>query len=131
VQQRRHLPELSGATDRIARRVVHAGGAGSPEVLSVDAADGEVGVVTTVEIVRELPVSESGASQVLVKIAGAYYVVSSVDAMFTGFETLVFLADETGEVTDWVDIAGGRGMSRDEAIRDLERMLTEKDAESE
>jgi hypothetical protein len=97
----------------------------------VDAADGEVGVVTTVEIVRELPVSESGASQVLVKIAGAYYVVSSVDAMFTGFETLVFLADETGEVTDWVDIAGGRGMSRDEAIRDLERMLTEKDAESE
>ncbi len=56
----------------------------------------------------------------LVEHEGQHYVVSSVDAMYTGPETLVFEADESGNVTSWTDIAGGRGMSREEAIADLE-----------
>jgi hypothetical protein len=76
-----------------------------------------------VEIVRELNPSPTGAKQVLVRGPEGYFVVSSVVAMFGGFETLVFPADEKGEVTDWGEIAGGRGMSRDEAIADLEAVL--------
>ena len=73
----------------------------------------------TIKIVKELPISPSGARQVLVKKAESYFVVSSVVARFSGFETLVFPANEEGEVTDWGEVAGGQGMSRDEAINDL------------
>lgn len=73
-----------------------------------------------VEIVRELSSPSSGARQCLVRKGEQYYVVSSVHAMFSGFETLVFPANEHGEVTDWLEVAGGRGMSREEAIDSLE-----------
>jgi hypothetical protein len=73
-----------------------------------------------IEVIRELPVvKETGAQQVLVKRNKEYFVVSSVYAMYTGFETLVFPADESGEVTNWVEVAGGHGVSRDEAIAEL------------
>ena len=72
-------------------------------------------------IVKELKGFKGQAC--LIEHAGKHYVVSSVDAMFTGPETLVFEADANGKVTDWGDIAGGRGMSRAEAIADLERMF--------
>jgi hypothetical protein len=73
-----------------------------------------------VEVIRELPVSASGAEQVLVRKNGKFFVVSSVYAMFSGFETLVFPADQEGKVTDWMEVAGGRGMSRAKAIDDLD-----------
>ena len=72
-----------------------------------------------VEIIKELPESKSGAEQVLVRRGAKYFVVSSVVAMFSGFETLVFPSDENGNVTDWGEVAGGRGVSREEAIEDL------------
>lgn len=56
----------------------------------------------------------------LVKRGDDYYVVSSVRLPLTGFETLVSPADAEGEVTDWGDVAGGRGFSQAEAIADLE-----------
>lgn len=70
-----------------------------------------------VETVRELDGFMGDA--VLVKKGGEFFVVSSVDAMFSGFETLVFPADAEGKVTDWGEVAGGRGMNREEAIADL------------
>lgn len=81
-----------------------------------------------VEIVRELPVSRSGASQVLVKRGDAYFVVSSVVVPYSGFETLVFPATAEGEITDWLEVAGGKKMSREEALADLdEAQLTARE----
>lgn len=73
-----------------------------------------------VKVIRELPITKSGAEQVLVEKDGKYFVVSSVLAMFSGFETLVFPANAQGEVTDWREVAGGRGVSRKDAIQDLD-----------
>mgnify|MGYP001617061459 CR=1 FL=1 len=72
-----------------------------------------------VQIVRELPLTRSGAKQVLVKRGKKYFVVSSVYALFSGFETLVFPADAKGNITDWGDVAGGSGCSRKHAIAEL------------
>lgn len=41
--------------------------------------------------------------------AHEYVVVSAVDAMYSGPETLVFPADSEGNVASWGDIGGGRG----------------------
>jgi hypothetical protein len=40
---------------------------------------------------------------------GEYVVASAVVAPFSGPETLVFPADESGEVTSWGEIGGVRG----------------------
>lgn len=72
-----------------------------------------------VEFIRELPVSPTGAEQCLVKQGERYFIVSSVVARFSGYETLVFPSDATGEVSDWGEVAGGRGCSREQAIADL------------
>ena len=71
-----------------------------------------------VEIVREL--SGFRGPAVLVKRDADYFIVSSVTA-YSGPETLVFRADESGEVTSWTDVAGGRDRSRAEVIAQLER----------
>jgi hypothetical protein len=91
----------------------------------VAGATGEV--LERVQFVRELPRSASLAAQVLVRdrVTGQHYVVSSVVALFSGFETLVFRADAKGEVTDWLEVAGGRGVSREDAIADLDERLVE------
>jgi hypothetical protein len=59
----------------------------------------------------------------LVKNGDKYFVVSGVNAMFSGWEVLVFPADEHGEVTSWSEVAGGRGITHEEAIADLENTL--------
>lgn len=66
-------------------------------------------------------------SAALIEAQGEFYIVSSVDSAFdTGRpETLVFPATADGEVASWMDVAGGQGMSRDEAIADLEAKLAE------
>ena len=51
-----------------------------------------------------------------------YFVVSGADALFTGWEVLVFPAKETGEVIDLVEICGGRGITHEDAIEELEAM---------
>lgn len=55
----------------------------------------------------------------LVRKGRRYYVVSGVVVPFTGWEVLVFPANEDGQVTDWGEVAGGRGISHAEAIRQL------------
>ena len=79
-------------------------------------------ITMTVEFVRNLPRSGAGASQCLVKKGEEFFVVSSVVAMFSGFETLVFPADSAGQVTDWGEVAGGQLVSREEAIAQLESL---------
>ena len=80
-----------------------------------------------VKVIKEL---KSLRQQVLVKKGKFFFVVSSVFSPFSGFETLVFPATKTGEITSWLEVAGGRGMSQAEAIKDLEsRDLKPEDLE--
>ena len=72
--------------------------------------------MTSVEIVKELAGFKGEAC--LVRRADEYFVVSSVDA-YSGFETLAFPADSDGKVVDWGEVAGGRGVFRDEVIAEL------------
>jgi hypothetical protein len=72
----------------------------------------------TVEIIRELKGYQGRAC--LVKRGEDYFVVSSADVPYSGPETLVFPAGADGEVASWGDVAGGRGMSRADAIAQLE-----------
>ena len=55
----------------------------------------------------------------LVKRGDEYFIVSGTTAMFTGWEVLVFPADEKGAVTNWGEVAGGRGISHEDAIAEL------------
>lgn len=72
---------------------------------------------------RELSTKDMTAdSQVLVKKGNDYFVISSVDAVFAGPETLVFPANKDGKITDWSEVVGGHGMSREEAIQALEEL---------
>ena len=75
------------------------------------------------EIIKEL--SGFTGEACLVKIKDKYFVVSSVSAAFdTGMpETLVFPSDENGKVMDWGEVAGGRNVSREEAIQELEETV--------
>ncbi|MGO9160880.1 MAG: hypothetical protein ACLP7J_09245 [Streptosporangiaceae bacterium] len=74
--------------------------------------------MSAVEIIRELTTFRGPAC--LVRKDGDYFVVSGpVNTSDRGPETLVFRSDENGEPADWVDVAGGAGMSRQEAIDDL------------
>lgn len=55
-----------------------------------------------------------------IEVAGKHFVVSATVAPFSGPETLVFLADANGEVTNWIEVAGGRGsLDHEDAIADL------------
>ncbi len=72
------------------------------------------------KIIKELDDFQGRAC--LVKLEEKYFVVSSVDSAFdTGLpETLVFPSDKNGKVASWGEVAGGRNVSREEAIRELE-----------
>jgi len=72
------------------------------------------------KLVRELPKEDWQGEACLVECDGEFFVVSSVVAMFTGFETLAFRSDSTGKVSDYLEVAGGRGMSREETIAQLQ-----------
>lgn len=77
-----------------------------------------------VEVICPVNPDHNG-DQVLVRHGHAYYVVSSADVPFSGPETLVFEADALGAISSYCRVAGGRGMSREEAIADLESVLAE------
>jgi hypothetical protein len=77
-----------------------------------------------IEIVRELKLDRRSSrlqQQTLVKKDEKYFVVSSSLVPFTGLETLVFPANAMGEITHFLAVAGGRGMTHLEAIVDLEK----------
>ena len=80
---------------------------------------------TQIRPIRNLGHSPSGAQQYLVQDTRTdkYYVVSGVVAMFTGWEVLIFEGDAEGNVTDWGEVAGGRGIDFMEAVKQLEFTL--------
>lgn len=89
----------------------------------------------SVTILRELEGFRGEACLVQDEETQRFFVVSSVDPSATmpmlaafgggigGPETLVFPADKDGEVTDWGEVAGGRGTSRIQAIAELTTWL--------
>jgi len=85
----------------------------------IETVSGEV-VGGAVEIVREITNKGYQGRACLVKQNDRYYVVSSVMA-YSGFETLIFPAYEDGNVKDWGEVGGGRGIDREQAIADFEK----------
>jgi hypothetical protein len=77
-----------------------------------------------VEIIRELDGFTGLAC--LVRRGEEFFVVSSIDGLPTArgqlpsSETMAFRSDADGRVTDWGDVAGGRGATRADVIADLE-----------
>ena len=74
--------------------------------------------------VRDRENPGSPAKQVLVlsdETPPRYFVVSTVVAFDTGkMETLVFASDAAGDIESFTSLAGGIGMTRAQAIADLE-----------
>lgn len=78
---------------------------------------------TDTYVVRELDGygALKGGSACLAKIGNDYFVVSTILSApdHGGAETLAFPCDADAEVSDWGDVAGGRGKSREDTIREL------------
>lgn len=74
------------------------------------------------EVIKEL--DRDGPSACLYRLGDDYFVISSISVApdHGGPETLAFAADAEGEITDWSDVAGGRGWSREETIAELEKV---------
>lgn len=80
--------------------------------------------------IKELKDFRGKACLVQDEPTGEYFVVSSVlfDAsivplMGAAGETLVFRANSEGDVTDWMEVAGGKNQSREYAMASLTGML--------
>ena len=58
----------------------------------------------------------------LLKKGRRYFVASGTHAMFSGWEVLVFRSDKNGEITSWSDVCGGKGISMNEAIEQLQEL---------
>ena len=58
---------------------------------------------------------------------GRHFVVSGVDLLHSGWEVLVFKADERGATSSCLDI-GGRGVTHAQVVAELESYLDEATA---
>jgi len=76
-------------------------------------------------VVKELDCKRLGQTGCLVTNGTDYWVVSSLDAAFdTGLpETLAFPATPDGKIKSYLEVAGGRFMSREDVIAQLEDSL--------
>ena len=54
---------------------------------------------------------------------GAFYLVSTTDVLFSGWETLVFPCRRDGEVTDWCELDGYRYGDQQEATAGHKRFV--------
>lgn len=90
-----------------------------PACIEPEVVHGEV--VEPVEVIGPVNPDNPVASQILVKRGDDYFVVSSVVASFSGFETLIFPADSDGNITSYTEVGGGRGVDSKQAIADLEK----------
>ena len=72
--------------------------------------------------IKELEPTVVGQRICLIELDEKFYAVSSISCApdHGGPETLVFRAHQNGEITDWADVAGGRNLSREETIAQLE-----------
>jgi NAD(P)H-flavin reductase len=76
-----------------------------------------------VEFVKELEGDwmYPGQKACVVKRGADYFQISTIVSApdHGGPETLAFACDEDGEVTSYTDLAGGRGWSREDTIKEL------------
>jgi hypothetical protein len=75
----------------------------------------------SIRVVRELEEPWSGRACLVHRESDdAYFVVSSIAAGIFPAETLAFPAFADGAVESMLEVAGGRGASREEIIQELE-----------
>ena len=60
------------------------------------------------------------ATQVHVLFKNNYYIVSD-----NGKETLVFASDQYGDITDWVEVGGGRNLTHADVLSDFSKWVFE------
>ena len=60
-------------------------------------------------------------NKALVFYNGKYYVVSESSRF--GLETLIFPSDSEGNVTNWIEVGGSRGVSLHEVLANFESEL--------
>lgn len=77
-----------------------------------------------VTVLNDSITSGAGATQWHIQIGQEHYVISAVDLSVTipGFrtsETMAFLADEAGDVADWMDLAMVEGKDHETCILHL------------
>lgn len=73
-------------------------------------------------ITKQANPTQAHNDQWLVKHKGQHYIVSHIDNQY-GNETLVFKSTPEGEITDFTEVAGGKYMSHQEAIKDLRETI--------
>ena len=69
----------------------------------------------------ELNKEGTPVNKALVFYNGKYYVVSESSRF--GLETLIFPSDSEGNVTNWIEVGGSRGVSLHEVLANFESEL--------
>ncbi len=59
----------------------------------------------------------------LIYYNNSFYVVSTSTLARTGLETLIFEADPQGNVTNWIQVGGGKGLTLSDVLRDIDDHL--------
>jgi hypothetical protein len=85
-------------------------------------------IIGRVEVLQEEPRMSTHALFLRDTLTGDHFIASGTNAMFSGWEVLVFPATPDGDVEEWLEVAGGRGISHMEAIEDLNNWLNGRDA---
>ena len=52
-----------------------------------------------------------------------FYLVSESDVPYSGLETLVFRCDPTGYVSSYMDVGGGRGLTLNQVLNNIETYM--------
>jgi hypothetical protein len=74
-----------------------------------------------VKVVTDLGNAHGNLGSVLVRKDGRYYVVSSASTP-AGPQTHAFRSSRTGKVTNWREVAGDYGMTREQVIAELDEL---------
>ena len=64
-------------------------------------------------------------NKALIYYNNEFYVISQANNMFTNHddETLIFRSDAAGNVSDYMEIGGGRGLTLNEVLNNIEEYL--------
>jgi hypothetical protein len=85
-----------------------------------------------IEFVRTLSHPRPSITQAIVRAGDQHYLVSCFapdKPVFFDKLTDVFLCDEAGNVSDWMEVAGGIGFDMEGAVQDLARRLGKTEAD--
>jgi hypothetical protein len=81
-------------------------------------------------LTRKAPGVWRGEAWLLKAQDGRMFVASGVDALYSGWEVLVFpvLSASEGDIeVDYVEVVGGRGITHQEAVEELSKWLDYKE----